>query len=322
MYIISALRTILDDQQNLFEQVEDSELISKVLLNNLSNSGLNSTEVNGTYISYASDAVEEVFVANLVKALKSFPERIQIERLKEEEAIDYLYRVYQQICEEPEGAYLIGTLNKQTYPLEDIPLQNELELEQVNRFYEKSKAYLNANHFIDELIHFENLNKEDIFNYVFEDTSLTNYEENLQVKKVNGAIGLLLVKEPFFEKHSLLNKLMIQQFKRIELSKESLVEQIKEELKLLGVSEDWIIEFDYHNFNPISQLLQSEKAFLKNINLSGGSIILGNSKGVSGYRAFVSLVHQLNRSEKTSGLIIVMNEKCDVAYFITLKKIQ
>jgi acetyl-CoA acetyltransferase len=79
---------------------------------------------------------------------------------------------------------------------------------------------------------------------------------------------------------------------------------------------------DYFEFHTVINIIEeSRKCNLFNIvSPSGGSIILGNSKGLSGFRAIVSIANQLKRKQNERGLAIIVNEGNDTAYLVVLKQ--
>lgn len=320
-YIVSALRTILD-QQHLLENIEGYELLSKVLQNNLSNAGVDIEKVDKMFVSFSDENSEEVFMDQFVTALGGIPNELYFEKFRNgEEAIEFLWNVYQQMEISKDGNYLIGALNKKSILSQNHSVSSIEHGEDIKKlFIEKSKRYYESNQFIDEIIPLGNIDKSNLLGHYFEDAGIFTTHDHHLTNEVNGAMGLLIVNDTFFEDKPLLQKVAITEFNRIELNKEELTNQIKKQLETLSVNEDWLIELDYFDFTEIIKLIK-EDVLVGNIALSGGSIILGNAPGISGFRAIVALFNQVIRKDQSNGLALILNKEKNLAYFIVLKNL-
>lgn len=328
VHVVSAFRSIFDTYNSSLSEIPSSNLLTTVLLNSLSSAATDASQIKRTII--ASNKIEgstEEFLEEIVNKTELLKQNVLLNQLQENQsAIDIIWDSYQQVTNYEISNMLISGINIERYNSIETKDNNltDSEVKLKKHFYEKSLQFANLNYFSDEIVPLENSRGKIQGNLLIEDENLTYFNQQLcnDVPLANGAACIFLANDDYVTQQKVAKMATIEFFCKIEGAYEEIIVKISEKCRQLNISENWIIEMDYFDFETVSNVLDVEviSSSLSILNPSGGSIILGNSKGLSGFRAIVSLANHMKRKQSQRGLAIVFNQRKDAAYLCVLKQ--
>jgi hypothetical protein len=328
VHVVSALRTILDIRNHLFDEKDNSYILGTVFLNNLSSAATDASHIQKTLIvSNQSEQGVDDFLQDVTNKTELQQDTVLYIQIQDNQsAIDVIWDAYQSIVNQDINNVLIGGINVEgpnTGTHKETNL-TKAEIHLRNLFYEKSLQMFSLNYFSDEIVPFEDSRGKTQGELMVEDGNLRNFnQENVKdIPLANGAAGIFLANDEFVKQQHVEKMATIEHFFQVKGSNEELSDKVIEKCRQLNINENWVVEMDYFDFHAVTKIIEESRInnLFNIVNPSGGSIILGNSKGLSGFRAIVSLANQMKRKQSQRGLAIILNDKNDTAYLVVLKQ--